>query len=104
MKTLKLSDIIRISEENNGSTINIEEILKYKRSLITYFKEYYCCDPILLVTDVFNACSYGIVVSANDFEEAAKLHIEANNAEDSEEDKEGYYETMNFNSKFLSQL
>jgi len=97
---MKLHEIIE-ANETPGLSIEIQEIKKYKKSLTTYYK-YHNDQLILMVTAIFNACQYGKIVSANEFNEAIEEHI--NTDDMSEEDKEDERELISFNSILLANL
>lgn len=99
---MKLHEIIAISEE--GTTgILIELIIPYKKSLKTYFERYYNSEPVLIVTDVFNACQYGFICPANEMSEAIETYLNANDTL-SEEDKEYEREVISAQSIMLYSL
>lgn len=97
-----LHEIISLSEQSETGIL-IEEIAKYKRSLVTYYKEYYCCEPVLIVTAVFNAAQYGFIAPCDQFSWAIDTYL---NSDDSlnEEGKETERELINFQSIMLSNL
>lgn len=97
-----LHEIISLSEQSETGIL-IEEIAKYKRSLVTYYKEYYNCEPVLVVTSVFNACQYGFIASAEEINDAIDTYLNADDTLD-EEDKENERELINFQSIMLSNL
>jgi hypothetical protein len=99
---MKLHEIIAISEESTTGIL-IEEIAKYKRSLKTYFESYYNSEPVLVVTSVFNACSYGFIAPAKDMFDAIEVYL---NADDTltEEDKEQSREVISSQSIMLYSL
>jgi hypothetical protein len=102
MKNLNLSQIIEANEEPSKA-ISFETLQPYLRSLYTYYKDLFCCEPVLMVTDVFNACQYAKIVSSNDFNEAISEYLET--IEDlNQEDRESQEETINFNSQLLKDL
>ena len=65
MNTLKLHEIINYSEKL--TPVLIELIVPYKKSLLTYYKDQYKNDPILVVTSVFNAAQYGFITCADNY-------------------------------------
>jgi len=106
MKNYKLFEIIEINEDDQKSLL-IELMVPYKRSLVTYFEDYFCTnDLILMVTSVTNATSYGKIVPASDFYDAvcAYLQVDYIDEEDTESDIFGYYETICANSLPLNNL
>ncbi len=101
METLKLSDIIRLSDESKTG-IDISIIYQYKRSLLTYYTNYYSCEPVLIVTDVFNAVQYGFIAPSNEIDEAINTYFE--DSADTDEEILEYKETVLFNSIMLALL
>lgn len=96
-----LHQIITTLEPGNKSIL-VEKMMPYKKSLYTYFKDYYCCEPILMVTDVFNAAQYGQIVPCNEFNEAIDIYLQDSDLTD--EEKEEQNELISFNSIFLKDL
>ena len=75
MRTIELNEIVEMCEEGTQSIL-IELIVPYKKQLLTYFEKYYMMDdPILMVTSIFNACQYGIIVPSCEFEEAMQAYF-----------------------------
>jgi hypothetical protein len=97
---MKLHEIISTNEDIENS-ISFEVLQPYLKSLYSYYKDFFCCEPILMVTDVFNACSYAKIVSSNDFNEILEDYTK--DIEDHEE-RESSIETINFNSQMLSDM
>lgn len=93
-----LHEIIQKCEEGKDSILT-EILYKYKKSLYTYFKSYYNCEPVLVVTDVYNACQYAFIAPSNEFNEAIENYLEDENMSD--EDKHAEIETISFNSIML---
>jgi hypothetical protein len=90
---------INKANETIGSSILIEEIMKYKRSLITYWSDMYCVnehDLILVVTDIMNAAQYGFIIDADQFNEVVEEYVDTLDL--NEEDKQNEIETIQFNS------
>lgn len=107
---MKLHEII--ANENEFTTsIEVQNFVPYKKSLLVYYNDMFCGnEPILMVTDVFNACQYGKIVSSGDFNDAIYAYLEVPYIE-TEESEEGFdedlfaqYETICFNSIALSNL
>jgi len=96
---LNLSKIISICEIGTSS-INTEVLAKYKKSLYIYFKSYYNCEPVLMVTDVFNAVSYAIIVPANEFQDAIDVYL--NESDLTDDDKMNQSELISSQSIMLS--
>jgi hypothetical protein len=101
---MKLNEIISKTSSENIS-FNFEILQPYLKSLYVFFKDYYNCEPVLMVTDVFNACSYAKIVSSNEFAESIchYLNIEIYEIENND-DHLANFETINFNSKMLKDL
>lgn len=95
---------VSIIETNNkpDQSILFESLHPYLKSLYIYYKDLFSCEPVLMVTDVFNACQYAKIVPANDFDEAISLYLDT--CELSEDEKESASEEINFNSKMLIDL
>jgi hypothetical protein len=89
-----------------GNSILIDEIVKYKKSLITYWSDMYCVNEeqlILVVTDIMNAAQYGFITEAGQYQEVVEEYV--NTIPDmTEEDKENEIENINFNSIQLNKL
>lgn len=98
---MKLHEII---EANSilGAAISTGAIYKYKRSLLTYYRDAFCCEPILMITDVFNAAQYGKIVPSDDYRGAQYEYLKALGL--CQEDAEQQAEIIDFNSMFLEQL
>jgi hypothetical protein len=106
---MKLHEIIT-SNENHNQSLLIEKLIPYKKSLSVYYTDYFCSEPILMVTDVFNACQYGKIVSSDDFDESICAYLEVDYIETDENNPDfdfdlfAEYETICFNSISLSKL
>lgn len=98
---MKLHEIIQALEEPTNS-VQIDTLIPYKKSLFTYYENYFCCEPILMVTMVSNAVQYAQIVSANDFTDAVFHWVESMNLSD--EDKESEIEVISYNSIPLKEL
>lgn len=99
---MKTKDLIRENDkciEELSQSILVEEILGKRKSLYAYYKDQFGCEPILLITDIFNAAQYGFIVPESQFLEYANDYADKNST--SEDDKEQYVETMLFNSARL---
>ena len=102
MKTkMKLHEIIKINDKGTDSIL-IELLIPYKRSLNTYYSDLFPSDPVLMVTDVFNASQYGIIVPSGEFHEAMSIYLDG--SELNKEDREMEEEVISFNSIPLSKL
>ena len=101
---MKLHEIITKTIGENVS-FNYEILHPYLKSLYTYFKDYYNCEPVLMVTDVFNAVSYAKIVSSNEFTESVCDYLNIDSCDlENNDDNLSNFETINFNSKMLSDL
>ena len=103
MKTLKLYEIIALNDKPHNSIL-IESLIPYKNSLYTYYKDYFCGEPVLMVTSVCNAVQYGKIVPCNEFTDSIIQWL--NNPDCMNEDNDNFseFETINFNSIPLSKL
>lgn len=102
---MNLSSIITANESHTQSIL-IETMLPYKKSLLTYYSNYFGSrnEPMLMVTDVFNAAQYGKIVPANDFQDAIAAYLDDYNCSDENSENFAAYETICFNSIPLSKL
>ena len=95
-----LNEIITINDKGTDAIL-IEKLIPYKKSLLTYYRDFFNCEPILMVTSVFNAAQYGIIVPCDEIEDAFYIYMGSeieNNCEAEEK------ETIMFNSILLSNL
>ena len=96
--------------ENDTQSIDISLLLPYKKSLLVYYQDLFCCEPILMVTDIFNAVQYGKIVSGGDFYDAVCAYLDVNYIIEDQADPIfdadlfAQYETINFNSILLTNL
>lgn len=95
---MKLHEIIEQNEKRDTSII-IDEICKYKKSLLTIFGN----DAILMVTDVFNACQYAKIVYSDTFDCQLDLYLDTLTDLSSKE-RDEQSELIRFQSIFLNQL
>jgi hypothetical protein len=88
---------------NKDSKTSIEygKVHPILKSLYIYYKDLFCCEPVLMVTDVFNAAQYVKIVPSNEFHEAIEMYLEGDK---NEELRQYTTETINFNSKLLKDL
>jgi hypothetical protein len=87
---MKLHQIIEANEQD-GKSILLEAMHPYFKSLRTYYKDYYGCEPTLMITSVSNAAQYGRIVPCEEY-------FEALNAYTTDEDEQ---DVINFNSKLI---
>jgi hypothetical protein len=95
---MKLHEIIAAND--NGKELLIELLYTYKKSLLTYYTDYFCCEPVLFVTMVCNAVQYAKIISSNEFSEVLEDYC----ADMEADEIEGEMETINYNSIFLTNL
>ena len=81
---MKLYEIIE-AMETPTNTILVEELVKYKKSLFTYYSNYFTSEPILMVTDVMNAAQYARITDAENFTEDMILYLEGDDCEQERE-------------------
>lgn len=86
--------------ENGLDAIRTDLLSQYKKSLYTYYKDLFRCEPVLMVTSVFNACSYAIIVPSNELGEAIETYLSAD-VTMTEEDREHERELISFQSIML---
>lgn len=101
MKTL--AEIIKLNEDLQ-TTILVENILMYKKSLLTYYNSLFCSDPVLMVCSVMNAAQYAKIVPADDLIENICAYLDNYNCMDQDNEDFCAYETIMFNSIMLSKL
>ena len=93
---MKLHEIIEANDRQDESIL-IEELAKYAKSLYIYYKAYFACEPILMVTSVMNAVQYARIEPENEFSEAVFWWVDGIEGLD-EEEKQAEIETISFNS------
>lgn len=97
----RLAGIINTLDQGNVS-VRTDILSLYKKSLIVWYQDKFNQEPMLMVTAVFNAASYGLIAPANEFEEAVDQYIES--AGEDEETKAHMKEEIMFNSIALKEL
>lgn len=103
----QLNNLAAIIEanESKGTTILYDKISMYKKSLYTYYKDLFCCEPVLLVDSVFNAAQYVKIVPCDDFNTYVCEIIGCNEDEiETNFDFLSQYENINFNSRMLKDI
>ena len=98
-KPYLLSDIINTNDQNYSTSILYELIHPYKKALYTYYKNYFNCEPVLMIVSVSNAAQYVKIVSSNEFMDAIEIYL--SDSDMTEEEREHETELINFNSKLL---
>ena len=108
---MKLHEIIALNgnanELLNGSYICTEKFMPYKKSLLTYYRDLYGCEPVVMVSSVFNVGAWGRIVPADLLTECVAAYLTDDVCEsvsDPDDEKFGEYETIMFNSIFLKDL
>ena len=96
----KLHELIGLIDSDNE--LSYDMIAPYKKSLYTYYKAYFCCEPVLMITATFNAGAICKIVSSNEYSEALIDYLDANQLTGEERDSEE--ETINFNSMMLADV
>lgn len=102
METPNLAQVLRC--ESYEYNFSIDDILKYKKSILTYYEQFYANDPIFLVTSVTNNSCIGFITSSSDFIEEICAYLDDYNCQDEESENFGEFETICFNSKFVKDL
>lgn len=102
---MKLNEIVEIndllvSNMEAGGAILYDVIHPYKKSLRTYYEDYFGCEPVLMVTSVSNAAVYGVIVPINELQEYLNDYLGALDPDDREAEEE----TILFNSKLLKNV
>jgi len=101
---MELHKIIDINDSaDNSISILYESIHPYLKSLYIYYKDYYGCEPFLMVTDVFNAAQYVRIIPEDELYDAIERYLDSCGFESHEERK---YEAENilFNSQLLKDI
>jgi hypothetical protein len=101
----KLHEIIEAND--NNEYVSFENYMIYIRSLYTYYKDYYCDEPVAMITNVSNTGGCMRIVSSYDFDDAVCEEIGVNYIIENENDKDfdfdifAEYEAINANSRML---
>lgn len=73
---MKLHEIIE-TNETGKTAILTEELYKYRNSLLVYYRSLWARqEPVLLITSVFNACQYALIVPECEIMEAIECYLE----------------------------
>lgn len=80
-----LHEIISVYKSGKKSVL-IENLIPYKKSLLTYYAARYTSDPLLLIVSVSNAAQYGLICPMDDAIEAINTYFDGaiNDAEEME--------------------
>lgn len=98
---------IEFIELNKVHTTAIEflNLQPIKKSLYIFYKDLFGCEPVLMVTDVFNAAQYVKIVPSNEFDESICDYIGCEVYEIQNNDEYlAQFETINFNSILLKDI
>ena len=112
---MKLHEIIY---QNDYTSIRFDLLQPYLKSLHTYFSSQFISEPVVMVVSVTNAAQYCKIVSADNLHDEVLNWIDDSgqcididyisenydNCTDEEQELFAAYETIMFNSKFLSEL
>ena len=107
---MKLYEIIEINDNCPTSGILYELLVKYKKSLYIYYKDFFRSEPILMGCMVSNAVQYAKIVPSSELYEAICDYMAVpfviENKEDDEYNEDVFceYETICANSVFLSKI
>jgi hypothetical protein len=96
----KLHEIIHANDSNEY--VSFENYMLYINSLYTYYKDYFNCEPVAMITNITNTGGNMQIVSSNEFYDAVceKLNVDYI-SEDDNYDLYAAYETINANSRML---
>ena len=99
---MKLHEIIK--KVGTLDQLSYEQIQPYLKSVYVYTKDYFCSEPILMVTFVCNAFQGCIITCEQNYLEDLNNHLLECELTPGTEDWQCEEETINFNSKFLKDL
>ena len=94
---MKRKDIIAAAE--SGKLISYDCLYPYRHTVAAYFKAYYCCSPVFMVTFLSNNSCIGYIVSEEEFNEAIDEALQAEKLTVEEYDQEK--EIISANSFYL---
>lgn len=101
-------EIITLLANEPQQAVAYEHLKPYLKSLYIYYKNMFNQEPVLMVTDVFNAAQYARIEPANELYEAICSYLGVPYIDEAPH-KNGYdtdtfteYETILSNSKMLS--
>ena len=99
---MKRIEFIELNEVHT-TAIEFSNLHPIRNSLYIFYKDLFGCEPVLMVTDVFNTCNYVKIVPSSEFIESVDAYLSDTN--DVEEDElNEYKELINFNSKMLKDI
>jgi hypothetical protein len=103
-KIINRASIIEANKKKQTSLL-YETVQPYLKSLYVYYKNAFNCEPIFMVTDVFNAAQYVKIVASEQFNESVCDYIGCEEHEiQNNDDFLAQFETINFQSKMLKNL
>lgn len=100
---MKLHEIIT-AMENPTDSVLIEKMIPYKKSLLAYFSSRFTSEPILMITDVFNAAQYGRIEPVGELNDAICAYLDDYDCDNEESENFCEYETICANSIMLKDL
>lgn len=100
---MKLHQILTLNEVPTQSIL-FDKLQPYLKSLYVYYKDMFCCEPVLMVTDVCNAAQYVKIVPSNELNEAICEYLENYTCDNSENENFCHFETIHFNSRLLKDI
>lgn len=104
MKMFEIIDVMLDADKENLA-VEHDQIAKYKRSLYKYFKDYFCCEPVCMVTSVTNNSAYMRIVPSDEYSECVEYWVnDSLDENDTDEDREAYKAHIDHSSVFLSDL
>lgn len=104
---MKLHEIIDVMLDVDKEHLSVEydQISKYKRSLYSYFSDYFCCEPVCMVTSVTNNSAYMRIVPSDEFSECVENWInDTSDEDDTNEDMEAHKGHIYHSSLMFSDL
>jgi hypothetical protein len=99
---MKLEEIINTAIE--GKYIPYEEIKARKNQLLTYFREYYNSEPIILIWNVTNVGGASTISAEKDYFEAIQQILNNYYSDLNEEEREQEAELIGYNSIYLKTI
>lgn len=86
---MKLWEIIQFNNKGKDAVL-VELLLKYKKSLITYYTSEFGKrnKPVLMILSVLNAAQYGLIVPENDLRDCFDIYFAESGLKEEELDDE----------------
>lgn len=82
-----LHEIISINDQGTKSML-VEKLANYKKSLYVYYKDQFNCEPVLLVTDIFNAAQYALIVPSDELDQAIETYLQDSDMTEQEKEEQ----------------